>query len=111
MADKPFKAFEREAARLFGGLRKWANSGERLDFESATVIGQCKLVRRLSLEGLTQLAEEMDHAATHGPPGKVGVVAVKVRRGRGRPSPMLIVLTAQQWAVMNGAASDRERDP
>ena len=82
-----WKQFERDAAGLFGGARFWANSGERLDFEGTflgqKIRGQCKNVQRLSLEALTKLAEEQN----------VDVVCVKVRRGRGKPSPMLIVFT------------------
>jgi len=104
MSDRPWKALERQAAALFGGRRHWANSGERLDFESDTAIGQVKLVRVLSLEALTQLAEEMEREAL--PKFKAGVVVVKVRRGRGRHSPMLVVCTAAVWEAMNGKAEE-----
>jgi hypothetical protein len=104
-----WKQFERDAAALFGeGRRYWANSGERLDFEGSVwqrpsnnphlgyvkvpVRGQCKLVRVLSLEALTKLAEESD----------VDVVCVKVRRGAGRPSPMLVVFTAENYRRLHG---------
>jgi len=98
-----WKQFEREAARLFGGRRFPANSGAAIDFESAGFIGQCKLVKTLSLEALTQLAEQ---AAQLGiPRNKTGVVCVKVRRGRGRGSPMLVVCTAQMWEQLNGTAT------
>lgn len=106
MADKAWKEFERSAAALFGGKRAWANSGERLDFESPTAIGQCKLVRVLSLAALTELAEEMEREAM--PKHKFGVVCVKLRRGKGRKSPMLVVTTADMWALMNGATSEQE---
>lgn len=86
-----WKQLERDAAALFGGKRAWANSGERLDFESATAIGQCKLVKTLSLEALTKLAEEMELAGNQ--KKKLGVVCVKRRRGKGKPSPMLVVMT------------------
>lgn len=104
-----WKAFERDAARLFGGRRYWANSGERLDFEAPGYLGQCKLVKRLSLEALSQLAEEMEREAA--PRQKAGVVVVKVRRGQGRSSPMLVVCTAETWRRLNGepAASEEER--
>jgi hypothetical protein len=102
MPEPAWKKFEREAAVLMGGKRHWANSGERLDFESDTTIGQCKLVKVLSLEALTQLAEEMAREAL--PKQKAGVVVVKVRRGRGRPSPMLVVCTAPVWEALNGRA-------
>ena len=103
-----WKQLERDAAALFNGARFWANSGERLDFEGEVwqrpsnnphlgyskvpVHGQCKLVRVLSLEALTKLAEE---------PG-VDVVCVKVRRGVGRPSPTLVVFTAENYKRLHG---------
>lgn len=94
---KAWKQFEADAAALFDGKRFWANSGERLDFEGEVmnyantklhkVRGQCKLVKTLSLEALTKLAEE---------PG-VDVVCVKVRRGSGRESPALVVMTFDNY--------------
>jgi len=94
---------ERDAAALFGGKRHPANSGHRLDFESATAIGQVKLVKTLSLNALTELAEEMEREAL--PKQKAGVVVVKVRRGKGRPSPILVVVTATVWEAINGKAN------
>lgn len=69
--------------------------------ESSTVVAQCKLVRCLSLEALTQLAEEAERQAT----SKFKVVAVKIRRGRGRPSPMLVVCTEGVWRALSGGAA------
>lgn len=101
---KAWKQFEADAAALFNGKRFWANSGERMDFEGevryspqrydlpSKVRGQCKLVRTLSLEALTKLAEE---------PG-VDVVCVKVRRGAGRPSPALVVMTFDNYRRLHG---------
>ena len=105
MADAAWKAFERDVADLLEGRRFWANSGARLDVESDSTIAQCKLVKRLSLEQLTRLAEDVEREAA--PKFKAGVVAVKVRRGRGRASPLLLVVTAETWRRMNGSA-DRE---
>lgn len=99
-----WKQFERDAAALFHGKRFWANSGESVDFEGEVqtcarpcsscspvrVHGQCKLVKRLSLEQLTQLAEKND------------VVCVKVRRGSGVASPALVVLTFENWRRLVG---------
>jgi len=88
---KAWKAFEATAAAIFGTRRLWANSGERVDFRGTVgdqpVHGQCKLTKTLSLEALTVLAEE---------PG-IDVVCVKRRRGAGRPSPALIVFTAENY--------------
>lgn len=101
---KAWKQFEADAAALFHGKRFWANSGERLDFKGEILIdtpagaiarpirGQCKLVKSLSLETLTKLAEE---------PG-VDVVCVKVRRGAGRPSPALVVMTFDNYRRLHG---------
>lgn len=97
-----WKQFEREIARLLGpgAHRYWANSGEQIDVEGPKTVAQCKLVQRLSLESLSQLAEM---AERHGiQKRKAGVVAVKVRRGRGRSSPTLIVMTADMWRSMHG---------
>ena len=98
MADKPWKQFERHAASLFDGKRHWANSGERVDFESEWAIGQCKLVKSLSLEALTKLAEEMEEEAKK--KGKIGVVCTKVRRGSGKTSPTLVTMTEDCLKVL-----------
>jgi len=91
MSATAWKAFERESAALFGGARFWANSGERADFEGTllgrTVHGQCKIVKRMSLEAMTSLAEEQG----------VDVLCLKVRRGRGRPSQPLVVMTFEKF--------------
>jgi hypothetical protein len=105
---KAWKAFEASAAALFNGKRFWANSGERLDFEGSVrcpmfatpdfamvdvkIHGQCKLVKNLSLDALTKLAEEKD----------VDVVCVKVRRGSGKASPMLVVFTEENYRRLHG---------
>lgn len=96
MADKPWKQFERDAAALIGGKRKWANSGERLDIESENFIGQCKLVQKLSLAQLTALAVEMANATTD----KFGVVMTKLRAGKGKKTPMLVTMTADQFEAL-----------
>ena len=100
MADKAWKQFERHAASLFDGKRHWANSGERVDFESEYAIGQCKLVKSLSLEALTKLAEEMEADGERAK--KVGVVVTKVRRGSGKPSPTLITMTEESLKRLVG---------
>ena len=95
-----WKSFERMAAAVFGGSRFWANGGGRQDFAGTIagqpIRGQCKLTRGLSLESLTKLAEE---------PG-TDVVCVKVRRGAGRRSPMLIVFTAETYRRLHPTAQD-----
>ena len=105
MADHQWKKFERLAAALFGGTRHPANSGHRLDFESATALGQCKLVKTLSLASLSALAEEVAREAL--PKHKFGVVCVKLRAGQGRATPMLVVCTAENWQAMHGDAQNQ----
>ena len=102
MPDKPWKKFEREVAELIGGRRYAANSGAAIDCEGPTTVAQCKLVKRLSLEELTQLAEVA--AAQGTAKGKLGLVAVKVRRGAGHPSPGLVVMTWSMFDQLQGIA-------
>lgn len=104
MADHAWKQFERDAAALFGGTRHPANSGHRLDFETTTALGQCKLVKVLSLASLSALAEEVAREAL--PKQKAGVVVVKLRKGRGRPTPMLVVCTAEVWREQTGPCQE-----
>lgn len=95
MGNKSWKQREREVGELIGGKRYPANQGGRVDVESALYVVQVKERKSLSLAELTKLVEEIEGiAATK---GKRGLVAVKVRRGKGHPSPMLIVQSANQW--------------
>ncbi len=95
MADKAWKKEERTAAAILSGERLPANSGGRVDVESDTYLAQVKNVARLSLAQLEGLALEM---ATLGEEqGKVGMVVVKRKAGRGTPTPRLIVLTGDAW--------------
>lgn len=103
MADRPWKQFERAVAAVVGGRRHWANSGEAIDVESACCVVQAKLVKTMSLEALTQLAERVDREALA--KGKIGLVAIKVRRGQGRASPMLIVTTGTTWRMVRSIIS------
>ncbi len=113
MADKPWKLFERVAADLFNGARFWANAGERVDFAGRVgtlgVLGQCKLVKTLSLNALTALAEE-EAATADGEKHTIGVVCVKVRRGSGQPSAPLVVMAFSQFeklkALVGGAVDE-----
>ena len=74
MADKPWKATEREVARHLGSSRYPANSGGRVDVESPTLVVQVKHVQRMSLVQLETLAVEMEEIGKER--GKVGVVPV-----------------------------------
>ena len=95
MPDKPWKGFERWCARFIDGKRYPANMGDRVDVESESALFQCKEVKNLSLNTLTLLAEEMAELAHQ--KNKVGGVLVKVRRGGGRQSVPLVVLTAPMF--------------
>lgn len=90
-------------ARLLGGSRYPANSGGLVDVESCTYVAQVKNVARLSLAQLEELALEM---ATLGEEqGKVGIVVVKRKGGRGRETPRLIVLTETAWTELERVKS------
>lgn len=102
MADKPWKAEERAAAAIFGGARFWANSGERMDFESSAYVGQVKLLKRIP-KWLEELAVEVERLGFQKSPPKIGVVVLKRRAGRGTHTPRLIVLTEAAWREMNGS--------
>lgn len=95
MSNPKWKQLERDCAAAFGATRHWANAGERVDFTGPHVIGQCKLVKTCSLEQLTRLAEEMQVMGTLD--NKLGVVCTKVRRGRGKDSPILVTMTLPQF--------------
>lgn len=99
MPDRPWKHEEREVARLLGGTRYPANSGGRVDVEAPTVVAQVKHVRRLSLVQLKALALEME--ALGAARGKVGVLVVKRRAGKGRDTPRLIVMTEEAWCQLH----------
>ncbi len=98
MANTPWKATERDVARLLGGERYPANSGGRVDVESPTLVVQVKHVQRLSLAQLELLAVEMEQIGRER--GKVGVVAVKRRAGRGHSTRTLIILTEAAFLAL-----------
>ena len=91
MHNSHWKKFETSCAKFIGGQRFWSNSGERLDVESACAIGQCKLVKSLSHNVLSQLAKEMEREGKA--KNKLGVVLHKVPAGSGNPTPHLITMT------------------
>ncbi len=93
-----WKQFELEVARLLGGSRYPANSGGRVDVESESLVAQVKHVQRLSLAQLEALAVEMEEIGKER--GKVGVVAVKRRAGRGHPTRTLIILTEAAFLAL-----------
>jgi len=95
MADKAWKKEERTAAAILSGERLPANSGGRVDVESDTYLAQVKNVARLSLAQLEELALEMTTLGEE--QGKIGMVVVKRKGGRGRKTPRLIVMAETAW--------------
>ena len=85
-------------ARLLGGSRYPANSGGRVDVESPHVVAQVKNVQRLSLGQLEALAVEMEELGAE--KGKLGLVVVKRRAGRGTATPHLIVMTQAVFEML-----------
>src|SRR5262245_41210617 len=102
MPDRPWKAEERQVARLLGGQRHWANSGHRVDVESLRYVCQVKHRRVCSLAELERLALEMEKFGRAR--GKTGIVVVKRRAGRGQPTPRLVVMTQGVFETISWAA-------
>ena len=95
-----WKRFETRVAQLLGGHRHWSNSGATVDVTSDRHVAQCKEVRRMGLAEIVDLAEHADRDAGV---YKIGVVALQLKRGPGRPkAPMLLVVTEATWRRMNG---------
>ena len=95
MSDKPFKQFERTCAALINGVRFPANQGGKVDVKSDRILGQCKLVQALSLAEMTRLVVEIEAEAEK--VGKRGMLFVKLRSGKGRPTPLLVVMSGAKW--------------
>lgn len=98
--SKPWKAHERRAAKLLGGKRYWANSGEAVDVESSAFVVQCKHVKSCSLAQLEILAVEAMRQGDQ--KSKVGLVYIKRRAGHGMETPALIVMTEAMFRAMSG---------
>ena len=99
MADKAWKQEERVVADIFRGKRYPGNSGGRVDVTSDKYLVQVKNVARLSLAQLEALAVEMEQLGQE--QGKLGLVTVKRRAGRGTPTPRLVVMTEGVWVRLN----------
>lgn len=95
MSNSSWKQRERDIAKILNTVRFPANQGGKVDVESDLYVVQVKERKSLSLEALTQLVEEMEAIGKE--KGKQGLVAVKVRRGKGKYSPMLIVQSVNEW--------------
>lgn len=100
MPDSAWKQLERAVGALIGGKRLAANSGHAIDCEGPRFVAQAKLVQRMSLDELTALAETI--AKEGQMRGKLGVVGVKVRRGPGVKSPILVVMTDETFTQLLG---------
>jgi hypothetical protein len=94
--DKPWKQAERDAAKLIGGRRFWANAGESIDCESDAFVAQVKNVKSLSLKQLTDLCISIEQYGSG--IGKNGLVITKLRAGRGNKTPMIVHLTADTFS-------------
>ena len=109
MPDSAWKQHERAVADLIGGKRLPASSDETVDCEGPRFVAQAKLVQRLSLDELTVLAQKIaDEGDTR---GKLGVVGVKVRRGAGVKSPILVVMTDETFRGLIGYTQGQHETP
>lgn len=101
--DKPWKAAEREVADLIGGRRAWANSGETVDCIGPVFLAQVKLNKPANLSGpeVERLAESIGALAAE--QGKLGIVAVKLRRPANQTTgaaPWIISMTGATFAEL-----------
>lgn len=96
--DKPFKQFERVAAKLIEGERYPANQGGDVDVEGEQWAGQCKLVKTMPLAELVRQVVRIETAA--GKKGKSGVLFVKLRAGKGNVTPMLVIQSEESWRAL-----------
>ena len=93
--SQQWKQMERNVGLITNTKRYPANQGGLIDTEGPEYITQCKERKVLSLEQMTKLVEEIEAVAKM--KGKKGLLAVKVRRGSGHQSPILIIQSATQW--------------
>ena len=98
MADKHWKQFERDVARLLGGERYPANSGGRVDVESDDVVAQVKHRKTMSVPELERWATEIEQIGAE--KGKNGILVIKLRAGRGRPTKALVILTEAAFLAL-----------
>ena len=106
MPDAAWKQMERAVAALIGGRRLPASSDDTVDCEGPRFLAQAKLVKKMSLEEITGLAEAIAQEATKR--GKLGVVGLKVRRGAGVKSPVLMVMTDETFKTLIGYYLERD---
>ena len=108
MTDRPWKQEERQVARLLRGVRYPANGGGRVDVESARYVAQVKHLRTCSLARLEALALELE--ALGAQRGKVGLVVVKRRAGRGQRTPRLVVMTQAVFEAFRPIAAMEDHE-
>ncbi len=106
--DKPWKATERDVARLLGGERYPANSGDRIDVESSEYVAQVKHRKTMSVPELERWAVEMERLGAE--KSKVGLVVVKRRAGRGRPTKALVILTEDAFRALTSVAGSNQSE-
>ena len=99
MPDHAWKAEERRAARPLGGHCHPPNTGGCVDVEAAGVLAQAKHRRTLSLGALEMLAVEAAEAGRMR--GKLGILVVKRRADRGRPTTRMVVMTEAAWRLLH----------
>ena len=92
MADKDWKQAERRAAKLFGGRRFPANSGHRIDGESAIFVWQVKQRKNHTMADMFNLASEMEEYGSS--KEKIGMVYLEDKPGRGNTRKDLVVMTS-----------------
>jgi len=109
MPDSAWKQHERAVADLIDGKRLPASSHETVDCEGPRFVAQAKLVQKMSLEEITSLAEKIAQEATKR--GKLGVVGLKVRRGAGVKSPILMVMTEATFKGLVGYTQGTDATP
>ncbi len=96
--DKHWKQLERSVAHFLGGRRYPANSGGRVDVESTKYVAQVKHRKTMSVPELERWATEIEQIGAE--KGKVGLVVVKRRAGRGHPTKALVVLTEAAFLAL-----------
>jgi hypothetical protein len=107
MSDKPWKAFERRVAQVFGGQRRGAYTGNgrqgKADIIKAGWSIECKLYSNPDYDTLLEAARQAEKNAEQ--PGDIPVAVVK--RLRGRDDNALVVMrleTFREFFVNDGAA-------
>ncbi len=102
MSRRHWKQRERDVARKVGGRRYPANTGGRVDVESAHHLIQIKERKTCSMREAEAIAVEMERLATQKSPPKSGTFWFKRSAGRGVETPWLVIMTEATWKAMNG---------